>query len=562
MPSARLTLASVLRRLRHDRRGNVMVLMAMAMIPLTFAVGFGIDYSRAQKMQTQLNAISDTAALGAVDPAMLCQSSDTAKAAALAMFNAQAANLPDLASVTPTVTVNPTTSGAGCSGTRRTVTVAYTANVRNVFSAVLGKQTLTIGGSASSDASQPPSINFTIALDISPSMLLPTTSTGITNLKNGVIWTGAGALGWPVVGCDFACHSLNSHTWNYGNFVRDANGNAIYTSAFDSGTIYRLSCTDGSLYDVNNTLIGNTASVNSAATACGGNFAGGTVNNPVTLKYKTGNGNGNGNNAFTSITVYFPDSWWLAQNYASVNPGTSPITLRLDAESPAAQSLVSYAHNIELQYASAPTPPVYKMQFYTFAYGNPQTMSSSPWNAMTDVASSYSYTFPSLTTNAPLMLGSGCWTSTCPGANADTDVSALLSTMQSALPSSAGTGTASNPQNVLIILTDGAADSASDGISSFTANNIAACNAIKANGTKIAILYTVYDPNTINYTGHPTFNSFASNKVPTILSQLQACSTQNADGSYLVQTVGTDGDIAGALTALFQTVVQSSRLVQ
>ena len=181
---------------------------------------------------------------------------------------------------------------------------------------------------------------------------------------------------------------------------------------------------------------------------------------------------------------------------------------------------------------------------------------------MTDVATSYTATFPSLTANAPLMAGIGCWTSTCPGSNKFTDTTALLNTMQSALPSSAGLGSTANPQNVLIILTDGAADSANDGIAAFTASNVSQCNTIKANGTKIAILYTIYDPETINYTAHPTFNTFASSQVPNIQSQLQSCATRNPDGSYLMQAVGTNGDISGALSLLFQTVVQSSRLVQ
>ena len=140
------------RRLREDRRGNIMLIMTFALIPLTFAIGFGIDYSRAQKLQTQLNSFADSAALAAVDPAMLCQSSDTAKSAATGMFTSQASTLQDLVSVTPTVTINPANSAAGCAGTLRQVTIAYTATVRNVFSSILGAQTLTISGSASSDA--------------------------------------------------------------------------------------------------------------------------------------------------------------------------------------------------------------------------------------------------------------------------------------------------------------------------------------------------------------------------------------------------------------------------
>jgi Flp pilus assembly protein TadG len=136
-PSARLVALCITfgRLLSRERQGNVMVMLAFGLIPLTFAIGFEIDYSRARKMQTDLNSIADAAVLTAVDPAMLCQSSATAKEAATGMFNAQASGLTDLASVTPTATVNPTSSVASCAGSLRTATVSCTATVRNVFPA-------------------------------------------------------------------------------------------------------------------------------------------------------------------------------------------------------------------------------------------------------------------------------------------------------------------------------------------------------------------------------------------------------------------------------------------
>ena len=156
--------------------------------------------------------------------------------------------------------------------------------------------------------------------------------------------------------------------------MRDASGNALYTTGFDTGTMYRVSCSNANVYDVNFTQIGNSASITtSGATACGGNFYnnGPSVSNTVNLRYKP-----NGSGTYTNVTVNFPDSWWLAQNYATINPGQDNITLRLDAESPAAQNLATYAHNIELLYATAPTPPVYKLQFFTFAYGAPTAIST------------------------------------------------------------------------------------------------------------------------------------------------------------------------------------------
>jgi len=73
-------------------------------------------------MQTQLNAIADSAVLAAVDPLMLCQSSAVANAAATSMFTAQASVLQGIGSITPTVTINPPNAAAGCAGSLRMVT--------------------------------------------------------------------------------------------------------------------------------------------------------------------------------------------------------------------------------------------------------------------------------------------------------------------------------------------------------------------------------------------------------------------------------------------------------
>jgi len=93
------------RHLLRSEGGNVLMMMGFAIIPLTLAIGFGVDYSRAERLQTQLNAIADGAALAAVDPQLLCQSSAASNAAATAMFNSQANILQGVGSLTPTITI-------------------------------------------------------------------------------------------------------------------------------------------------------------------------------------------------------------------------------------------------------------------------------------------------------------------------------------------------------------------------------------------------------------------------------------------------------------------------
>ena len=79
-----------LARLKANQKGGVYMIMGFAIIPLTFILGFGIDYARAMSLQTRLNAAADAAALAAVAPSMIHQSNSESSSAATNMFNAQA----------------------------------------------------------------------------------------------------------------------------------------------------------------------------------------------------------------------------------------------------------------------------------------------------------------------------------------------------------------------------------------------------------------------------------------------------------------------------------------
>jgi len=554
---------ATLARLRGDRRGNVMVLTAFALIPLMIAVGFGLDYARANRSQTKLNAAADAAVLAAVAPQLMTRTDTEAQTAALAMFNQQAAGLQGVTNIAPVV--NITSTSGGSLGTLRTVKVTYTARSTNIFGSFLKSAYLPISGSATASASQPPSINFYIALDTSPSMLIATTTDGIANMKSGSVWKGQpySFSGSSAVGCTFACHSNNAHQWNNGIYVVDRSLREILLNASGSGsvTFYRLDCS-GNVYDNNSNQIGNTGDL---GTGTGGSFSAksdycggsGPPANPAVLRYKA-----TGSSSYTYVSVNFPDSWWLAQNYSTVNPGYSDIELRTDAQSAAAAGVIQYAYNIQQQYSTTTAPPVYKMQFYTFDVGSPAPLTTSPFGTMTGVSTLQSQTFPDLGAQAPLMAANTYWTSTSIyTGNADTYVTSMLTGMKAAMPAASGTGTSASPQSVLIIITDGMADDSTSGITAWTAANITQCNAIKATGARIAILYTEYRADTINYTAHTTFNNIATPAVPNIAGQLQSCATQNADGTYLMQTVSTDGSVSAALNTLFAMTVQTAKLL-
>jgi Flp pilus assembly protein TadG len=206
-------------RLCGDKRGNVLMTLALSIIPLMLATGAAIDYSRAARLQTKLNAAADAAALAAVTQPMMLKSDSEAKAAAINMFNEQAKGLPGLiynpADLTVTIS---TVSGAS---NDRTATVAYTAKSQNAFAGLLKMNTITIGGSSQANARIAPNIDFYVLLDTSGSMALPATSAGLTLLTSK---TG---------GCAFACHSTNDAT------AKDKNGKT--TDYYGVATSYGIS---------------------------------------------------------------------------------------------------------------------------------------------------------------------------------------------------------------------------------------------------------------------------------------------------------------------------------
>jgi hypothetical protein len=87
---------------------------------------------------------------------------------------------------------------------------------------------------------------------------------------------------------------------------------------------------------------------------------------------------------------------------------------------------------------------------------------------------------PDLGAQAPLLYANSYWTTSSQKTNnADTDFNTMLSGMAAVLPTKAGTGTASSPQSVLIIITDGLSDNGTDGVTQLTGANITQCTNIK-----------------------------------------------------------------------------------
>jgi len=212
---------TALRRLARDTRGNVLMIFAFAVLPISFATGMGIDYAAAMRLQTRLNAVLDAAALAGVSDTMMKQPIGDACAVARATFVSQVANLTGLVidpaadlvvtikddfatGVSQTVTCATTTARGSVVPTSRSVTATYAARSRNSFSAMLGRATLDIGGASTAVAKRAPFTDIHMALDTSQSMGLAATAWGAARL-----YQVTGVLNGQSEACAFGCHVYN-----------------------------------------------------------------------------------------------------------------------------------------------------------------------------------------------------------------------------------------------------------------------------------------------------------------------------------------------------------------
>lgn len=180
------------------------MVFALASIPTVYLVGAGVDYGMAVDHKTQLDAYADAAALAAVTPAMMIQTTSAATTVAQNTFNAQAQTLSNI-SYSPQSDLTVTVSS---SGQVRTVTVTYHARSHNFFPNVLGQTDISLTGTATAKAGQAPNIDFYLMLDSSPSMAIAATQADINKMV-----ANTGNQG----GCAFGCHESHPSSDNLGN---------------------------------------------------------------------------------------------------------------------------------------------------------------------------------------------------------------------------------------------------------------------------------------------------------------------------------------------------------
>jgi Flp pilus assembly protein TadG len=185
---------------RH-KGGNIALITALVMIPLTFALGMAFDFTLSQSRKDQLQGVADAAALGGVTPAEMALSPASAQAQSTSLFNGQEISVAGVTGLNLTVTANDVASGTVVT---RTVVVSYTGQSKNTFASLLGMPTLPISGSSTATSTTAPNINFYLLLDTSPSMELGATTAAIATLQS---YTQNQVDGSP--GCAFGCHQSN-----------------------------------------------------------------------------------------------------------------------------------------------------------------------------------------------------------------------------------------------------------------------------------------------------------------------------------------------------------------
>ena len=210
-----LAVVKILRRkvskISSDQRGSVAIIFAIASMAIILASGFAIDYSRAARLKTTLDAYADAAALNAVSKASMSacfgSSCDSAvQTAAVAFFNAQVTNSANalkagsVSSVTASVVDTASTNN-------RTATITYTASIPTVFINIAGINSLAVSNSANPSVAQsavPTYMDFYMLLDNTPSMGIGATATDVATMVANT----------PDQ-CGFACHTTSDAANNY-----------------------------------------------------------------------------------------------------------------------------------------------------------------------------------------------------------------------------------------------------------------------------------------------------------------------------------------------------------
>jgi len=229
------------------------------------------------------------------------------------------------------------------------------------------------------------------------------------------------------------------------------------------------------------------------------------------------------------------------------------VVTRMQNMSTATQSLMSTATTMETQNNAS-----YRMAIYTFNTSGTNTIQTLTSNLSTAANSAKNIDVLLVCQNNDLTCGNN-------NNDEDTDFNTAMSQINGVMPNPGTGASTSTPQEVLFIVSDGVDDKQSSTCSQLKTGNRCQqpfdttwCTTVKNRNILIAVLYTEYLPLPSTGIGSNSwYNSYVAPYQPQIATQMQNCASP---GLYFKVT--TDGDIAAAMTALFQQAIATARLSQ
>ena len=266
----------------RGKSGAVAIIFALAILPLMMMVGAAVDYSRAAAAASQLGEAADNGALAAAQAATRAIAAGNANWNAVGVAAGQNAFMANAMGLTTTAapTIVVTQVGVGA-----TAQVSVTGQIPATVMSLVGVPNLTFtkSAAATTGATQPSGTsqtttptygNVSLVLDVSPSMAIAATASGMSSLE---LLT----LAQTGTACSFACHDIDSGSVsNYG--IARANNIPlrmdVVTSAAQAFTNFVTTATTTTgqytvgLYTMSSslkTLVAPTATLSAVSTAIG-----------------------------------------------------------------------------------------------------------------------------------------------------------------------------------------------------------------------------------------------------------------------------------------------------
>lgn len=491
-----------------DRTGNVAIIFAFAAIPIFMGLAAVVDYSRAAKVRGELGAIADSAVLTGTTPAMLTQSSATAQAAVQNMFAAQAQTIRGQ-TYDPTQLTVSVSDDKQSTYIKRTVQLNYNASVTNMFGALLSQSQTRFPIQSTAATSNAPNIDFYMLVDNSPSMELPATTQGVSDMI-------------AKTGCAFACHENDFKDSELSVQYKGWGTIDSYTFARNAGIALRIDNVRDAVSQV-------------ATTA------------QSTMSYS---------GASYRMAVYgFNYDFATIQSLLATDSNTNVSTIQASVASLTPPLMAKNNCLADFSDAARKYP-----QTYVYPGASKDQRNTVSLGSLAKNTSGNCYVSGNDNINYSLYNN-----------DAMTDFNYAMTRINAeiATPGNGSVQSGDKPQAVLMIVTDGVVDAAVTSSSDCVGGNTVSisnkygtfqrchapidksyCDAIKNRGIRVAVLYTTYQPVETD----SWYRSHVKPFISQVSTNLQAC----ASSPSLFHEVTTNGDIKAALADLFQKAVTTA----